>query len=490
MKIEKNNFNIKSLSKKWDTSGCVSIYHEGKCLYRDCFGLANRETGELISEQSTYLFSGTSQILLTLSLLLLTDMKKIMLTDTIEKYIPEYVHAHKIKIKDLILGESGLRDYFYGVIMPKLKEDEIHNQLDERTREVKEKKQSTYGYSFEDVFEIIGKEDLEYEPGTKKVDFSTSNIVFCKEIIERVSEMKLLDFEMKYIFEPLQMFQTKQGRNVNTKDYCKFRNNELLYVPIDETSTDLFTTTFADMEKLLLALCEGRLLSSKAWKKALTFNEENIGLGFELVNGTVCCLGFGLLGNSASLYFNRETNLCYMHLTNSELISKNINGTWTYFRKEMRDEINSFFTYPKNTRIVPYSKKNWYEALNLEIAKEQYEFVCDAKETIAIAYAYKNDHKLFIEVEGNRPVGMMLLQANKKKQEFYFSIVLIDKRYQGRGFGKIMLKWGVEYFKKQGAKELTIGVNRFNIAAQNLYKSVGFKEDLVYEEGMQLKMKL
>jgi len=488
MKIDKNKLDIKSLTKKWDTSGCVSVYHKGECIYKDFSGFANRETKESINEESTYLFSGNASFLLALSMLLLSDMKKINLNDTVERYIPEYTHAHKIKIKHLLQGESGIRDYFYGSVMPKLKDDEAHNLLDEKARMIKEKKISTYGYSFKEVLEFIGEEDLEYEPGAEKDDYSKTNEVFCKEIIERVSGMELLDFEFKHIFESLNMLQTKRGRNANTSSYCTFRNNELLKATVDDTATDLFTTTFADIEKLLFAIYEGKLLSKKTWKKALTFNEENVGLGFNSVNGTVCSERFSFLGNGAELYFNKEADLCYVQLTNAELILENVNGIWMYFRKDLRNEIDSYFTYPKNTRIVQYNKKNWYDALNLQISKDQYEFVCDAKQTIAYAFAYQKDHKLFVGMEGDRPVGLMVLQSNKKTQEFYFSILLVDERYQGRGFGKIMLKWGVEYFKQQGAKELTIGVNRFNISAQKLYKSVGFKEDLVYEEGMQLKL--
>ncbi len=494
MNKEKNKIDIKSIAQKWDISGAVSIYHKGERIYKDFFGLANRETGERINEESTYLFSGSARFLTALSMMMLSDMKKINLNDTIEKYIPEYAHAHKIKIKHLILGESGIRDYFYGKIMPELKNDDKHNSLDERERVVEEKRMYTKNYSFKDALELIGKEELEFEPGTEKADFSTTEKIFCKEIIERVSGMKLLDFEFKYIFEPLNMSETKRGRSVNTNTYCNFRDKELLLVKIDETADDLFVTTAADIEKLMIAIYEDivlsnkKILSDKSWKKATSFNEENVGLGLSSVNGIICIDEFDLLGNEASLYFNKESELCYMQVNNANIVVENIGGTWIHFRKEMRNEIDAFFTYPKNTRIVPYNKRNWYDVMNLEISKDQYEFVCDAKQSIAYAFAYQRDHKLFVEMEGDKPVGLMVLKSNKKKNEYHFAILLVDRRYQGRGFGKIMLEWALEYFKEQGAKELTIGVNRFNISAQKLYKSVGFREDLVYEEGMQLKI--
>lgn len=500
MNNEKRKIDIRKIGEKWDISGAITIYHKKERIYKDFFGLANRETGEKINEESTYLFTGASRFLLSASILMLSDMKKLNLNDTIDKYIPEYANEHKIKIKHLILGESGIRDYFYGKIMLELNNDEKHNSLEERNRTVEEKRMYTKSYSFEEVLKLIGDDKLEFEPEAEKANYSTTENVFCKEIIERVSGMNLLEFEFKYIFEPLNMSQTKKGRNVNTNTYFNFRDNELVLAKIDDTASDLFVTTADDIEKLMLALYEDmvlsdeksssstKLLSSKSWKKALSFNEENIGLGFSSVNGTICVDEFDLLGNEVSMYFNKEAELCYMQLSNANIIVENIAGTWLHFRKEMRSEIDSFFTYPKNTRIVPYNKKNWYDVMSLEISKDQYEFVCDAKQSIAYTFAYQEDHKLFVEMEGDKPVGLMVLKANKKKDEYHFAILLVDRRYQGRGYGKIMVEWALEYFRKQGAKELTIGVNRFNISAQRLYKSVGFKDDLVYEEGMLLKV--
>ncbi|MBQ2898953.1 MAG: GNAT family N-acetyltransferase, partial [Oscillospiraceae bacterium] len=63
-------------------------------------------------------------------------------------------------------------------------------------------------------------------------------------------------------------------------------------------------------------------------------------------------------------------------------------------------------------------------------------------------------------------------------------------RFQGKGFGKFMLRFAVDYLRKAGAKKLSIGVNRFNIPARNLYKSVGYTEDCVYEEGVFMTQNL
>ena len=139
--------------------------------------------------------------------------------------------------------------------------------------------------------------------------------------------------------------------------------------------------------------------------------------------------------------------------------------------------------------MVRYNKRNRVGAMCLEVTKEQLDFVDDAKTTIAYA-ASDPKFKLFVEEESGRAVGLLSLYVDKKNDIYDISIVLIDKRYQYRGFGKIMLEFAVDYLKKAGAKRLEIGVNRFNFPAQKLYKSVGFTEDNVFEEGIIMSQKL
>ncbi|MDD3401675.1 MAG: GNAT family N-acetyltransferase [Eubacteriales bacterium] len=53
--------------------------------------------------------------------------------------------------------------------------------------------------------------------------------------------------------------------------------------------------------------------------------------------------------------------------------------------------------------------------------------------------------------------------------------MLIDRRYQNRGYGRIMLRLGMDILKKAGAKKLELYFSRNNSAALGRYKSVGFE---------------
>ena len=345
-------------------------------------------------------------------------------------------------------------------------------------------------YSFETMLNAIKGKELEHVPGVS-CDYSSSGDAFIREIIERITKIPVSEFIEKEIFEKLGMTETKIGADKNALPlFALFRNKE--YIPFETENTDFpfFTTTVPDLEKLMLGIFEHRLFSEKLWKIANKFDSDNEGIGFESLTGFSVFNIYFEDFCTATFYYDIENDFCWLRATSSgsKYIQEDDNKI-SFFPKEVRTELAPIFTVPKNTKMVPYGSKNWRQATALEIRPDQREFVSGALDTIAYSAAYKN-HKLFVEMEGDRAVGLLDLSIDKKKGDYNIEIVLIDRRYQGKGFGKFMLRFAVDYLKKAGAKKLTIGVNRFNSPAQRLYKSVGFKEDCVYEEGIMMTQKL
>ena len=477
------NKKILELAEKFGENGAVIINHKGETVLSTAFG-KNVLTKEPIKAESRYLMPLCCSSMLNLCAFILIDSKKLRLTDKISKFIPEFEHGDKITIRHLLSGKSGIRDFFFGEIKRTLNEDAEYSSLSEIDRRKKDMELYLRDYSFKTVLDAIGKKELEHAPGVSG-DYSSSGAAFLREIIERITKAPVSEFIEKEIFEKLGMSETKIGADESALPFfALFRNKD--YIPFETENTDFqfFTTTASDLEKLMLGIFEHRFFSEKLWNIANKFDSDNEGLGFEGLNGfSVLSLDFEEFG-AAAFYFDKENDFCWLRATNSG--SKYIqedDSKFFFFPKEVRMELGPIFTFPKNTKMVPYGSKNWRQATSLEIRPDQREFVSGALDTIAYSSAYKN-HKLFVEMEGDRAVGLLDLSVDKKKGDYNIEIVLIDRRYQGKGFGKFMLRFAVDYLKKAGAKKLSIGVNRFNIPAQNLYKSVGFKEDCVYDEGI------
>lgn len=474
---------IDEIANKWNTSGGYVVLNNGEILHKNIYGYADRDLGIPSSKDSTYSFHSQSELLLGICLMQLIDHKKIKLTDKLSNYIPEYKHGSKITIKNLLKYNSGIPDFFYGNLMVSLNENKEHTELPVADRIYVEMKTMYIHRSFEHVLSLIGEQELDFEPGTNENE-SETNWVFLTEILERITGMTLLEYEKKNIFVPLGMDTTIEGYHANTVSYVSYRTKELIRVPINYNVEGVFTTTFDDLCKLMNGLAEGKLLSNKAWKTMLKYDSKGRGICIDNSNG-MACSQIKFTGYQFMVYFNQQNGLCYGHLENEESLMSNEGGVWHYFRKEAREEIEGLFTYPASTKMVRINKKNLWNALNIKVEPEQHEYVLEAKSSIAMCLVHKS-FQAFVQMEGDRAVGLLILDIDKKKNHFYIEIVQIDRRYQGRGYGKIMMQWAVEYLRNQGAKELEIGVNRFNIAAQKLYHNVGFDIKAIYEDGMTM----
>lgn len=469
---------IDAFSEKFGSSGAVSVFKDGNLLLRRAFGGS--------TENSRFVMTLECDFYLCLMLLLLVQQKKLRFSDKLSRFIPEYRYADEITVRNLLDGKTGIRDFFYGEIMRSAKESD--SSVSDEERRVRDAAASTKYYSFEEVLSLIGELPLESKPGTE-AGRGTGLYPFMRTVIERASGKSLWDFAYENIFSPLGMKNTLQGGE-GIEYTILFRNKKPLSITPDPDNPYIFTTDLADTEKLLAAFFGFKLLSEKNFALAADFKDDGDHWGLGLGDGYVYAF-FSLYGTNGSgtVYHDFATGVSIAVLSPKEEKYIEENGSYFFFRKELRRALAEEFTFPRNTKMVRYNKRNRVGAMGLEVTKEQLDFVDDAKTTIAYA-ASDPKFKLFVEEESGRAVGLLSLYVDKKNDIYDISIVLIDKRYQHRGFGKIMLEFAVDYLKKAGAKRLEIGVNRFNLSAQKLYKSVGFTEDNVFEEGIMMSQKL
>jgi len=487
--FERLSRRIDEIAERWDTSGAVVVIADGETVHRNTYGYADREKGIRTSPDSTYLISSKSPMLIGLCIMQLVDGKRVSLRDTLDQYIPEYRHASRITVKQLLYHNTGIPDYFYSGKMIELSQSKQHQALSDEDRFRVE----CYAYespiTFTEVHAIISDAPLEFEPGSRSSNWSASNVVFLKEIIERVSGLSLAGYQRKHVFEPLGMNQTVPGCDATTVSYGCIKETVLVRLPIVGEMDHAFRTTIDDMVKLMKGVVNRQLMSGRTWKTALLHDSTGRGIIAEHANGVACGVG-GILGYEFNLYFDQDSKISYIHVTNERQKQRRIDDEWYWFRKEVRRAIEEETTYPRFTCLKPYSQQNAWEAMDLAVHESQTSFVLDAKASLCYALAKPKVRKPYVLMEGKRSVGLLVLAIDKKKSLYDVDILLIDKRYQRRGFGKIILSKALEILKQQGARRIEIGVNRFNIAAQRLYFSLGFERVAVYEQGMWLRIDL
>ena len=478
---------VESLIKSWDPSGCVGIYHEGHVLYDDCFGYSDRENGIKIKPHDTYLVSRRSRFIQAILLMHCTENYGVSLDDYMVKYLKEYPGESSITLRHLLFHESGLPDYFYGHLMVTKSKDDNDGSLNAEERYVKESQWFYETVTFKEVLEIV-KDRVIFEAGSKDY-WSATNEVFLEEVIERVMKMPIQKAIEDVIFKPLGLKDTVFTPKASTVSYVCMRDIHLLRAPYVGDEALVFTTSKEDIVMLMKGLSERKLLSASSWKEGLIPNKRGEAILCSYRNGMEY-YSTSVLGYDLVMYIDKAFNIQLYHVSNEGLTFRLIEGNWMHFQAQLREVIEAMFTYPKKPYLELYNERNAWDTMQLKLAEDQKEFVIDVKTTLCWAYSEPDEKKVYVLMEGYRAIGMMMLAIDPKKHIYAIDILIVDERYQKRGYGKIMLEEGLKILKEAGAKKFDIIVNRFNKPAYRLYIGLGFKETDIYEVGVRLSKPL
>lgn len=124
----------------------------------------------------------------------------------------------------------------------------------------------------------------------------------------------------------------------------------------------------------------------------------------------------------------------------------------------------------------PVDKDNWLDCVNLETSEEQSDFVLN--NTFSILQSHYDDRNYPIAIyNDNIIVGFMMYLYDEDFEAYRLRRFMIDKDYQGQGYGKMALLELKKIIKdKYNGNKLYTSVKPYNNIAKKLYKKVGFRE--------------
>jgi len=134
--------------------------------------------------------------------------------------------------------------------------------------------------------------------------------------------------------------------------------------------------------------------------------------------------------------------------------------------------------------IRPVTKDNWQELIKLKVREDQKHFVASNLYSIAQLqfgddYAGHWDLHAFGIYEGDAPVGFFMYGYDfeyPKQQAFIFRL-MVDEKYQGKGFGRFAMKKMLEVFHAdERIEHVGISYEPENEVARKLYAGLGFVE--------------
>ena len=133
----------------------------------------------------------------------------------------------------------------------------------------------------------------------------------------------------------------------------------------------------------------------------------------------------------------------------------------------------------KTTTLKRIDESNFIDAFRLELADGQELFVSHPVRSLAQTYVYYHQCTPFGIYAGEALVGYVMVIYDHDTFEYNLWHLMIDRHYQGRGYGKQAVIACLDYIRQMPfgpGNTVLLTCHERNTAAIALYKSLGFLE--------------
>jgi diamine N-acetyltransferase len=126
---------------------------------------------------------------------------------------------------------------------------------------------------------------------------------------------------------------------------------------------------------------------------------------------------------------------------------------------------------------------NWEQCINLKTTDEQQRFVAANLYSLAQAKVFSECVPLAI-CHGETMVGFLMYAPNGDTGEYWIWRLMIDKKQQGKGYGRAAMQEAIRMLKVQpSCEEIWLDFTPSNVVAERLYLSLGFEKVGVDKKG-------
>ena len=273
-------------------AGAIIVARRGKVVLQKGFGkMSTANDAAPVKADSIFLLASITKPVTACALMLLVDRGLISLSEPVSQYLPEFTgeSREKVRVRDLLSHTSGLPD-----MLP-------------QNTELRRAHAPLGGF-------VAGtfKTPLLYQP-REDFRYQSMGILLAGEIVERITQTRLRNFEQKEIFGPLGMKNSALGmkpewkiedtvlvwespRSAASKDTLRFGANSAYWRDMGHPWGGMHSTT-TDLAILLQTFLNGGKHGGKRWLSpasvtAMTANQNTHlkhpwGLGWAMAHSTV-----------------------------------------------------------------------------------------------------------------------------------------------------------------------------------------------------------
>ena len=128
-------------------------------------------------------------------------------------------------------------------------------------------------------------------------------------------------------------------------------------------------------------------------------------------------------------------------------------------------------------RLQDVDVSNWRDCSDLQLAEEEREYISSNVYVIA-EWKFETESALKAIYSDTELVGMLAYYLHDGEHGYFYWLyhLMIQKRYQGKGYGEAAVRLAVKEMHQLGATEIRTMYMPGNIRSQNLFKKLGFDE--------------
>lgn len=259
---------IDSFCKDNYFNGSILVASDNQIILKRGYGFADYEKKISNEPDTIFRIGSITKQFTAMGIMILKERGVLKVSDSINKYIPEYPNGDKITIFNLLTHTSGIAEY-------------LNEEL------LKDTKQH---YSPMNLINLFKDKPLNFNPG-ESYQYCNSNYVLLGYIIEKVSNMKYEDFLKENIFIPLKMEDTGYDHNegLQKKAIGYKYLNDIMYEEIDPInmstaySAGALQSTIEDLYRWDQALYTNKLLKKESIDKIFTPFLNSYGYGWVII---------------------------------------------------------------------------------------------------------------------------------------------------------------------------------------------------------------
>lgn len=126
-------------------------------------------------------------------------------------------------------------------------------------------------------------------------------------------------------------------------------------------------------------------------------------------------------------------------------------------------------------KLKEITRENFWDAVSLEVATEQCDFV--TSNAVSIAQSKVQPECIPLAVYDDEVlVGFVMYCIDEDDGEYWIYRMMVDKNYQSKGYGKKTLELLLDKIKEDKSRnKIFLGVHKESTAAVKLYESFGFE---------------